>query len=108
MGKVTFIVEFPDGQEPPVSAGTDILGGKVEMVAWRDISEDTHWRTGEITPPSDCEAVVAHDGYDYHILWCDPNSGEIYDPLNTGLPDIIQWLPVPVPALIPEELSGEI
>ncbi|MGX5053139.1 hypothetical protein ACWKX9_05690 [Enterobacter asburiae] len=51
MGKVTFVVDFPDGQEPPVSAGTDILGGKVDMVAWRDISEDARWRTGEICPP---------------------------------------------------------
>ncbi|SQA96706.1 Uncharacterised protein [Cedecea neteri] len=29
MGKMTFVVDFPDGQEPPVSAGTKILGGKV-------------------------------------------------------------------------------
>jgi hypothetical protein len=39
MSKMTFVVDFPDGQEPPVSAGIRILGGKLVSVAFKDISE---------------------------------------------------------------------
>lgn len=28
MGKVTFVVDFEDGEEPMVSAATEILGGE--------------------------------------------------------------------------------
>ncbi|SMG61579.1 hypothetical protein SAMN03159353_104914 [Cedecea sp. NFIX57] len=47
MGKMAFVFDFCDGKEPPFSAGTDILGGKIGMAASQDISEDTRWRTGE-------------------------------------------------------------
>lgn len=39
MGKVTFVVDFPDGQEPVVSAATDILGGKLLSVAFKDATQ---------------------------------------------------------------------
>lgn len=34
MGKMTFVVDYPDGQEPAVSAATDILGGKLISAAF--------------------------------------------------------------------------
>lgn len=76
MGKMTFVVDFPDGQEPPVSAGSDILGGALVSVsfhdavesgdyvasflgylqgglfwleAWLEVAEDNGWKFQEIT-----------------------------------------------------------
>ncbi|MBJ9871826.1 hypothetical protein I5682_04875 [Citrobacter werkmanii] len=40
MGKMTFVVEFEDGKEPPVSAGMDIAGGRVVAAAWSDYRDD--------------------------------------------------------------------
>lgn len=40
MGKVTFVVEFLDGEEPPVSSGTKILGGRLSSVLWSDYRDD--------------------------------------------------------------------
>ncbi|WP_129544681.1 hypothetical protein [Serratia sp. 1D1416] len=37
MSKYTFIVEFNDGEEPAVYCNTDILGGRLCMVAFEDI-----------------------------------------------------------------------
>jgi len=39
MGLMTFVVDFPDGQEPAVSAATDILGGKLVSAAFSDTTE---------------------------------------------------------------------
>lgn len=39
MGKMTFVIDYPDGHEPPVSADTDILGGKLVSVAFADTTE---------------------------------------------------------------------
>lgn len=39
MSKMTFVVEFEDGKEPAVSAGTIILGGKLVGVSWEDALE---------------------------------------------------------------------
>lgn len=36
MGKMTFVVEYEDGKEPPVNAGTEILGGKLLSVGFGD------------------------------------------------------------------------
>jgi hypothetical protein len=38
MGKVTFVVEYPDGQEPSVGFNTSILGGQILSVAFSDMS----------------------------------------------------------------------
>lgn len=40
MGKVTFVVEFKDGEEPAVNGGTEILGGRLSAVQWSDYRED--------------------------------------------------------------------
>lgn len=36
MGKITFMVDYPDGQEPAVSADSDITWGKVVSLAFGD------------------------------------------------------------------------
>lgn len=40
MSKVTFVVEFEDGQEPIVNGGTEILGGRLSAVMWSDYRDD--------------------------------------------------------------------
>ena len=40
MSKITFVVEFEDGKEPPVHANMDVLGGKLTRVAWSDAIQD--------------------------------------------------------------------
>lgn len=40
MGKMTFVVDFEDGKEPPVHANMDVLGGKLARVAWSDVIQD--------------------------------------------------------------------
>lgn len=40
MSKLTFVVEFEDGKEPPVHAHMEVLGGKVVAVAFRDALEE--------------------------------------------------------------------
>lgn len=36
MSKLTFVIEFEDGKEPPVRARMEAFGGKVVAVAFRD------------------------------------------------------------------------
>lgn len=40
MGKMTFVVEFEDGKEPPVSAAMDVAGGRLVAAAWSDYRDD--------------------------------------------------------------------
>ncbi|HFQ6936274.1 hypothetical protein [Klebsiella quasipneumoniae] len=40
MGKMTFVVEFEDGKEPPVHADMNIFGGKITRVAFSDVIQD--------------------------------------------------------------------
>ena len=40
MGKFTFVIEFEDGKEPPVSAGLEFMGGKIVAAAFRDALEE--------------------------------------------------------------------
>lgn len=40
MGMMTFVVEFEDGKEPPVSANMNVLGGKLARIAWSDVIQD--------------------------------------------------------------------
>ncbi|MXF49656.1 hypothetical protein GR294_24500 [Raoultella sp. Lac2] len=44
MGKVTFVVEFEDGKEPPVHANMEVFGGKVVAVAFRDALEESEYQ----------------------------------------------------------------
>ncbi|MFW7249325.1 hypothetical protein [Enterobacter sp. BNK-34] len=51
MGKLTFVIEFEDGKEPPVHAHMEALGGKVVAVAFRDaLSEDNPPKTIATSP----------------------------------------------------------
>ena len=36
MGRMTFVVEFEDGKEPPVSADMDVAGGRLVAASWSD------------------------------------------------------------------------
>lgn len=36
MGLMTFVVEYPEGQEPPIHSGMDVAGGKLVAASWSD------------------------------------------------------------------------
>ena len=55
MGKVTYVVEYEDGKEPPVHAGMDVMGGKLAAVSWSDY-RDKFLTTEEV---EDIREVVA-------------------------------------------------
>ncbi|EIS7898354.1 hypothetical protein L0302_003647 [Escherichia coli] len=40
MAKLTFVIDFEDGKEPPVHAHMEAFGGKVVSVAFRDALEE--------------------------------------------------------------------
>lgn len=40
MGKVTFVVDFKDSEEPAVSMATEVLGGRLSAVLWADYRDD--------------------------------------------------------------------
>lgn len=40
MGKMTFVVEYEDGKEPPVSADMDVAGGRLVAASWSDYRDD--------------------------------------------------------------------
>ncbi|MDF6270013.1 hypothetical protein NLO40_08825 [Escherichia coli] len=40
MGKMTFVVEYEDGKEPPVSADMDVAGGRLVAASWHDYRDD--------------------------------------------------------------------
>ncbi|EIV3901537.1 hypothetical protein RHR88_002737 [Klebsiella pneumoniae] len=40
MPRLTFVVEFEDGKEPPVHAHMEVFGGKVVAVAFHDALEE--------------------------------------------------------------------
>jgi len=40
MGKMTFVVEYEDGKEPPVSADIDVAGGRLVAASWSDYRDD--------------------------------------------------------------------
>lgn len=39
MSKMTFVFEYPDGQEPSISVGMTYLGGKIVSGSFSDLSE---------------------------------------------------------------------
>ncbi|MCR3711936.1 hypothetical protein M8448_20980 [Citrobacter freundii] len=41
MGKMTFVFEYEDGKEPPVSAGMEFMGGKIVAAYFRDALEES-------------------------------------------------------------------
>lgn len=40
MGKVTFVVDFKDGEEPAVSMATEVMSGRLSAVLWADYRDD--------------------------------------------------------------------
>nr|HAM4953493.1 hypothetical protein [Escherichia coli] len=56
MGKLTFVVEFEDGKEPPVHAHMEAFGGKVVAVAFRDALSE---QEGGIVPTINPEPLRA-------------------------------------------------
>ena len=94
MGKMTFVVDFPDGQEPTVSAATDILGGQLISFAFKDSSEDYVWRSvAEVLPPEG-EYVFVHNG-EYSSVGC-CIIGEWSDSEGFGYIDpVTHWMPIP-------------
>lgn len=51
MTKFTFVVEFEDGKEPSVGAATDILGGKLLTVVFKDDVNDRVIPVSQKLPP---------------------------------------------------------
>ena len=40
MGKVTYVVEYEDGKEPPVYSDMEVAGGRLSAVMWSDYRDD--------------------------------------------------------------------
>ena len=67
MSKMTFVVDFKDGEEPPIDAGTQLLGGRVCAAAFYDYREDYF-------SEQDTEIIVAAlDSYIRHNPEVDPD-----------------------------------
>lgn len=63
MGKVTFVVEFEDGKEPPVSGATEILGGRLSSVLWSDYRDD-FFQSEQVDIVMEALNEIAHDDTD--------------------------------------------
>lgn len=72
MGKMTFVFEYEDGKEPPVSAGMEFLGGKIVAASFRDALEDNE--------PIDNE--MASEGLTVDIIVSDLKNG---GPISSAL-----------------------
>ena len=48
MSKITFVFEYPDGQEPSIGAGLTYLGGKIVSASFADLSEENDRLESEI------------------------------------------------------------
>uniref|UniRef100_UPI001AD8959A hypothetical protein n=1 Tax=Rahnella sp. ChDrAdgB13 TaxID=1850581 RepID=UPI001AD8959A len=102
MSKMTFVVDFPDGQEPAVGAGSDILGGKLVSVAFSDISMRREWHSVDELPPFNCALWATYsdgstgvDCFSEHMGWdSDRDAEDIY---------VTHWMELPEAA----EVDGE-
>ncbi|CAD5356129.1 MULTISPECIES: hypothetical protein [Enterobacter] len=47
MGKMTFVFEYEDGKEPPVSAGMSFMGGKIVAASFCDALEESEVNDAE-------------------------------------------------------------
>ncbi|HFS7572042.1 TPA: hypothetical protein ACH1PT_000971 [Enterobacter hormaechei] len=72
MGKMTFVFEYEDGKEPPVSAGMSFMGGKIVAASFRDVLEDNE--------PIDNE--MASEGLTVDIIVSDLKKG---GPISSAL-----------------------
>ena len=48
MSKITFVFEYPDGQEPSIGAGLTYLGGKIVSASFTDLAEENDRLESEI------------------------------------------------------------
>ena len=48
MSKITFVFEYPDGQEPSIGAGLTYFGGKIVSVSFTDLAEENDRLESEI------------------------------------------------------------
>lgn len=99
MSKVTFVVDFPDGQTPTVSAGMDILGGRLCSVAWSDATTATavEWNINDIEPPMLTRLLVTTiDGY-VDVDTCSSIGGWYHNE-----EDVIAWSHLPEPYTAPD------
>ena len=65
MGKMTFVFEYEDGKEPPVSAGMSFMGGEIVAASFRDALEDNEPIENEMTS----------EGLTVDIIVADLNNG---------------------------------
>jgi len=40
MGKITYVVEYEEGKEPPVHVDMEVAGGRLTSVLWGDYRDD--------------------------------------------------------------------
>lgn len=94
MGKMTFVVDFPDGREPAVSAATDILGGKLISANFSDLREQWTWRSASDTPAPEGEYVAVSDGECCYVgrfvsgEWRASGGRSFLSP-------VVHWMPLP-------------
>ena len=65
MGKMTFVFEYEDGKEPPVSAGMSFMGGKIVAASFSDALEGNEPIDNEMTS----------EGLTVDIIVADLNNG---------------------------------
>ncbi|MEN4243866.1 hypothetical protein P9A06_04700 [Serratia marcescens] len=102
MGKMTFIVDFPDGQEPAIGFATSILGGQLLSFAFSDLRHEWAWRSAADSTPPEGEYVVVSDGE------CCSVGRFIYGEwLASGgrcfLEPVKHWMPLPAPVEVQDE-----
>ncbi|UUQ71133.1 hypothetical protein M5K26_05640 [Enterobacter hormaechei subsp. xiangfangensis] len=61
MGKMTFVFEYEDGKEPPVSAGMSFMGGKIVAASFRDALEDNETIDNEMASEGLTVDIIVSD-----------------------------------------------
>ncbi|MGQ6585245.1 DUF551 domain-containing protein [Serratia sp. IR-2025] len=70
MSKVTFVVEYEDGKEPMLGSGTQVHGGKLVSVAWRDaVSEQLNLALDILPPPNTTVLLFDANGEGWLLGW---------------------------------------
>lgn len=70
MSKVTFVVEYEDGKEPTVGADTQVHGGKLVSVAWRDaVNEQLNLALDILPPPNTTVLLFDANGEGWVLGW---------------------------------------
>ncbi|WP_248884293.1 DUF551 domain-containing protein [Escherichia coli] len=70
MSKVTFVVDYEDGKEPPVHAGLTIFGGSLVSVSWSGALNDKSFSVNDCLPsPNDTVLLFDASGEGWLIGW---------------------------------------